>query len=525
MAPAGPEIIECRQRLSQSVVWTWQRSFFDRQGVAAWRKGTVPHYVTSNPFIAQAYAQVVFGWLRDLTRATVIDRNQPLYIIELGAGCGRFGYHFLRAFFAIQRDSVLRDLAITYVMTDVAQSTIDEWRRHPQLAPFIGSGCLDFARFDAERDEELALIEAGRTLSADNVANPVAVIANYVFDGLAQDAFVIDDGVLRENLVTLSLPAPPEDPTDPALLGLVELAYEPGAVVGDGYYEPEFLDILRPYGEMLDDTNLLLPIGALRSLRGVHRLANGRLLLISGDKGYHRVADLAHRPEPAVIFHGSVSMAVNYHALGRYVEALGGEYLTVERDHGYLDICVAMVGNNEAGYDETRQAYALAVDQHGPDDFYTVKKSIGKALEAWGLWPLIAYLRQSGWDSKTFHDCLPVVLDQLDELTTQGKHALRDATRRVWDAYFWIGEDDDLGFALGMVCYGIGAFVEAVEFFEHSVRLWGPDPATLYNLAVNHAALNDAGAAMEYLERIFASNATYEPALVLRDELLGAAPQ
>ena len=61
-----PYILEQGHRLSQSLLWKLQRKFFDQQGIEAWRQGTVPHYVTSNPFIANAYAKVIFAFIRDV---------------------------------------------------------------------------------------------------------------------------------------------------------------------------------------------------------------------------------------------------------------------------------------------------------------------------------------------------------------------------------------------------------------------------------------------------------------------------
>ena len=56
-SPAGTgHILQSRQRLSRSLLWQLQRRYFAQAGLDAWRSGTVPHYVTSNPFIARAYA-------------------------------------------------------------------------------------------------------------------------------------------------------------------------------------------------------------------------------------------------------------------------------------------------------------------------------------------------------------------------------------------------------------------------------------------------------------------------------------
>jgi hypothetical protein len=40
-----------------------QRGFFQQQGIEAWRQGTIPHDIISNPLTASAYAQVILGFL------------------------------------------------------------------------------------------------------------------------------------------------------------------------------------------------------------------------------------------------------------------------------------------------------------------------------------------------------------------------------------------------------------------------------------------------------------------------------
>lgn len=43
-------------------------SFYDRQGVESWAQGIVPHFITSNAFIAKRYCNVLRAYLRDATR-------------------------------------------------------------------------------------------------------------------------------------------------------------------------------------------------------------------------------------------------------------------------------------------------------------------------------------------------------------------------------------------------------------------------------------------------------------------------
>jgi SAM-dependent MidA family methyltransferase len=87
-------LLEQRQSFSQSLLWEIQRHYFAARGADAWRSGEVPHYVTSNPVIADAYAEIVFAFRRD--RQALFPGDEPLYLCELGSGSGRFAFHFLK---------------------------------------------------------------------------------------------------------------------------------------------------------------------------------------------------------------------------------------------------------------------------------------------------------------------------------------------------------------------------------------------------------------------------------------------
>src|SRR5687767_11731598 len=95
-------------RLSHSRLWRLQRAFFEQHGIEAWTQGTVPHYITCNTFIADAYAKVVRAYLGEAARS---DDASPIHIVELGAGSGRFAWYFLKRFLPSPRP-------IVYVMTD-----------------------------------------------------------------------------------------------------------------------------------------------------------------------------------------------------------------------------------------------------------------------------------------------------------------------------------------------------------------------------------------------------------------------
>src|SRR6185503_18970612 len=96
-------------------------------------------------------------------------------------------------------------------MTDASPSVIEFWRDNKRLQQFVDSGTLDYAQFDLLDLAPLQLLNSGATLRAGTVANPVVLIANYIFDSIPQDAVSIKDGQLYANLVTVSASSPELD--------------------------------------------------------------------------------------------------------------------------------------------------------------------------------------------------------------------------------------------------------------------------------------------------------------------------
>ena len=88
----------------------------------AWSNAIVPNFVTSNAFIARAYANVIAGLVRDMfDPAASGDRpskasqrsgdgkapvrgnpSEPVYIVEIGAGHGKLGFLLVTALMAMK---------------------------------------------------------------------------------------------------------------------------------------------------------------------------------------------------------------------------------------------------------------------------------------------------------------------------------------------------------------------------------------------------------------------------------------
>lgn len=84
-------VVDQEKRLSESIIWRMLENFYDTASISAWNQ--IPFYPTSNPFIAEAYAELIVSFLKDY-RAH-FDRNEPVYIIEMASGSGCFSFYLL----------------------------------------------------------------------------------------------------------------------------------------------------------------------------------------------------------------------------------------------------------------------------------------------------------------------------------------------------------------------------------------------------------------------------------------------
>jgi hypothetical protein len=512
--------LEQRKRLSQSLIWTLQRSFYERHGVEAWRREGIPYHITSNTFIAEAYAQVVLGFLRDWSP---FDPGEPVYIVEMGAGHGRFGYLFLKKLLRLQQSSALRDVRIQYVMTDLAERNLEFWREHPRLQPFLDSGLLDLACFDASRDTEIRLAISGRVLAPGAVRNPMVMIANYVFDSIPQDAFWIEDGQLFESLVTLAPRQKEIDLDDPELLSRVDLSFQYNPVDAEYYGDPDLDAILDDHRQRLPTTSFLFPVAALRCVRTFRDLSRDRLLLLSADKGFNRDdALLLGHGTPGITRHaqGCFSMMVDYRIFGEYFQRHGGEALHPSHRHESITASAFLLGAPAGGGAlETHQAYQTAIEGFGPDDFFTLVRTLDLFRDALSPEQALAYLRLSGWDHRMLWSLIAVFKSGSSGWSDAEKHELRDAIRQVWDFYYPIGEEEDLGFHLGVLLLEMQLYREALELFAESARLYGLEPGTAYNMGLCHYSLREMEPAARCIQQALELDPELDSARVLQIKL------
>ncbi|RLN52184.1 hypothetical protein BBJ29_000800 [Phytophthora kernoviae] len=498
-------------------LWKLMMSFYDRQGVESWAQGIVPHFITSNTFIAKRYSNTLRAYFRDALRAdsaSPLDPSKPFYIVELGAGSGKFSFYFLKAL--AQMESVL-DFPLTnirYIMTDFTEQNFNFWKTHPALAPFVKRGIVDFAIFDATTDTELRLFSSGEAIRPGQLANPLCVIANYLFDTLYHDLFQVDGGVLKEGLVSVGSKRVEEpDPLDPEIIKRLNniFKYEQ---IDETYYgesRPHCNNILKWYHEYFDPASsgatILVPIGALTALE--------RLI------------------------HGSFSVMVNYHAIGVYFASRGGFALHSPQEEASLKVSAFVLPANVASenlaasltmlelygdgldrvcekrshqYPHLSTAFEDEIASFGPNDFFVMQKSTKEDAKAPSLKAVLALMKLSGWDPDVFYKFRDVLLDQSPTAAAKLKQDVMYGIPLVWKNYYALDKEKDVAFEIGRLYYGLHEYDSALAFYTLSAQEMGRHHVTSHNMGLCHYSKKQLELASTCFEEAYTLNGSYQKA-------------
>ncbi|MEL6135172.1 MAG: SAM-dependent methyltransferase, partial [Bacteroidota bacterium] len=383
------------------MIWKLQRAYFEEVGIDAWRSGELPHYITSNPVMAQTYAELVLALLQDLSLRG--QTEETVYILELGAGHGRLCYHFFKHFERFYLQHALPLPPICYIISDVAESNLDFCQRHPRLQPYIQKRWLDFSCVDAETSEEIYLRQARTTIKEATLAQPLVVIANYFFDSIPQKLLYFEEEQIHQVFLSLQSTVPPDKLTPAEQLQHLKLDYTYEQIV-ETYDEtsPSIHHLIASYRGKFQQTHMLFPHVGILCLARLHKLSKQGWVVLTADKGQHQLALLDSCSAPELTLHGSFSLGVNYHAFITYMQHMGGLAYFPTTPHAFLDIGCMLSAPEYTNGVMLQHTFERFVQQYSPDDFFLLKKLVEKHIHSLDLAEIMAICRLSKYDARLF---------------------------------------------------------------------------------------------------------------------------
>lgn len=489
--------------LSNSILWQRMHEYYAQMGTEVWEEEVVPQQITNNTYLANNYSKLIVAHIQDYILANGNPKDDsPFYILEIGAGHGRLSFYLLenlRQAFAVFG---WPKKWLKFIMTDISLKSLDTWRTHHALKSFIDEGWLDMAMYHASEDTEITLAISGEKIKAHDINKPLFVICNYIFDTLSQDAFQVINHRLNEVELVIKNEAELEkgDLIDYFKDAKYEFVKHP---IDTDYYKnnPTLNKILKAYQTECENAAFLMPVGAFQCIENLLKFTKAPVMFLVSDKGIPDKELFDEGENPDISFHGSVSMMVNFDALKRYTELCDGSSLLMG-DKG-ADFQVAAF-TFQAGYKIPHTTYAFmnSFACFSPQDLFDICYidddviTNFKSLEA-----IVNILNLADWDPTIFYDYHDQIIVRLenDDTTANVELSILNGMERAWRYFFKLEKSQDLPFAIGSILYHLGLNEKAIEFYNHSIELFGKDKDAYFNLTLAYQALGDYDKANEMI--------------------------
>lgn len=522
MTQKDPRLIETPVRLSTSKLWQIQRNYFSTMGIQAW-KDEVPFYISSNAFIGHRYAILVVNFIKDWRRLHP-SNYEPFYIAELGSGTGKFSFYFLKSLKNLLDEYHLNDVKFCYFITDLIEKNIEFCQENSCFSTFIQAGELDFSLFDVEKDIDFNLKKIGKKFSELNAKTPLIIIANYTFDCVKHDSFLCENGKLKEERVGLRSRYKNFDIEKAQHLNELKFDYQSYDMDIDSYYQnPILTDLLKDYQKQFQGKKslIMMPLGAFQFIDNMNVLTKGNFFMIAGDKGISSLESLPLISEyNRVTYDGCFSFMLNFHAMGRYIKNLGGDYLHCYGGNDF-EVNIFILGGNFVDFYETNACYSNMIAKTGPEEFCYIFDEFSTSAYRFAVRSLLSILRFSEWDPGVYaniHERLMELLPTLDALVLEDiKHDLQ----RVKENIYTIALGDDVYNLLGIFYQSQQMNVQALELYLKSLEVYGDHAAPHNNLAMIYEGQKNFSKALVHYQKSYEIDKTNQFAKRKISTLLG----
>lgn len=491
--------IEQHKRFSQSALWRLQREYFDKEGINAW-VNQVPFYITSNPYIATCYAKIVLAFMRDWTKKYPESKAHPFYIMELGTGSGRFSFYFIKTLLELMDELDIKDLQFRYVMSDFTKHNVKYWEEHPALKPYLENGILDFALYDMEAERPIHLIRQGTNLSPEILVNPLTVFANYIFDTISHDAFVIQENKMYELLFSLHTDEANMDRNRPISMEKIGVDYNIHELKSHYYNDPHLDAILDLYKKELHSTSFLIPIGSIHAIKYLKKICHDKLFIISTDKGYGALEHLDNLGHPSISFHGSFSMMVNFHAISEYFKNSGGDAFLQTPRRGIRTSAFAS-GFKINDLPETRTAVSDWIEKMSPSDYFTLHSRVRDHFSDYELDTLAAHMEFAEWDPHIYLKISSKITSLLPNGDPETLAFLAKNMPRLAANYYHMPKTECILFEIGVFFHALKNYSQALMYYKQAYPYVGEQFGLFYNMALCESHMMQHQDALEHFKK------------------------
>ncbi len=497
-------LLEENKRLSESALWRMQREYFDKESINAW-VNQVPFYITSNPFIAHCYAQLVLQFICDWVKKYPEAKQHPFYILEPGTGSGRFSFFVLKTLTELLAALKMDDIRLCYVMSDVTRNNINYYEKHPALQPYLEKGLIDFAIYNLETEKPITLLKQHLHLDPQTLHNPLIVFANYIFDTISHDAFTVHDKKLYELLISLKTEASNLKDNRPINLDKMEAVYHIREIKNDYYPDPILNEILDEYKKNLHESSFLFPIASFRALNYLKKISNNKLLIISTDKGYSTMKALDYHGHPSLSFHGSFSMMVNFHALAHYFKRTGGDAFLQTPRKG-IKTSLFCSGFSLQDLPGTKLAAEQYIEGFSPADYFTVHRRVSDSFQECNLDLIASHLHLTRWDPHMYLKLKNRIIQLVNQAEPETLEFMATNMPKLASNFYHLPKTECVLFEIGVFFHALKQYEQALDYYQQAAPYVGEQFSLRYNIALCQQQIGKNTEALDNFKRALELN-------------------
>lgn len=405
------------------------------------------------------------------------------------------------------------DIDYCYIMTDLVDANIDYWKTNQQLLAHCEKGRLDFAKYNINKSETLHLKLSKQNITPNTLKNPLIVIANYVFDSIAHDAWVTRNGEAR--IAKISVYADESNLIDGRVVDLDQLKIDVNydQVDIDLIQHPGFSHILHEYLRELPYGSFMLPTAGILWIDRLRELTKNRLVMLVGDKGHTDREDLVSEQEhaaPDIAFHGSFSLNVNFDALQKYTQLVGGDS-RIAKHALRFSINLFSFGLKSESVHGFHWYYDTHIARLSVINFVDIKRHFQENPGKHNLHELIAVLKLSRWDPDVFCLYSRHIVQELEDGHAEVIRELVAGVEQVIRNTYLRPGGDNTFLEIGRVYLYTNQLSQAVDALDRSVVLAGANAESEYLRGVAAYTLGQQAQAIEYFKEslILEPNAEY----------------
>ena len=283
-------------------------------------------------------------------------------------------------------------------------------------------------------------------------------------------------------------------------LNKLHVDYQPQPLSSPYYKDANFESVLQSYANDLEDSNILIPIGALKSIRKLHDIANNNLFIIASDKAYTQLSELEGLNTPSIAFHGSFSMMVNFDAIARYFRLLNGDAFFQTPRKG-LKTCTFVSNREFSNLFFSREANQMHLESFAPADYFSYHRQMCDNLANYSLEALAAHLNLSGWDPYVFNKMMNKVNQDLSKAPQLIKDSFSQGMVRMAGNFYYMPSSQDYLFDIAVFFHTLQDYANAKTYYQQSLNYFGENFNVIYNLGLCFYYLGDKTEALTLFEK------------------------